>query len=862
MKTRNIYIYWVGYEYKLILILRKLIYLHSTSGIGYKVILITEKNINKYIKDIPDYFNELCPAFQADFVRVNVICDYGGIWLDSDTIVIDNLDSLFDLIETKNGFFIKENNDILWNGIFGSKPNTSIMIKWKTEMIKKLNTKKGKILWAEIGNLMLKNIYDEDPSLYDNYKIFDGLDNLYPVNWDRCPSEYVDKPYDNYKNIIRDYQPLIVIVNSVYKKLENKSMQEILEGNIPLNYFINKSIENKNIYKNSIYTNQHIYNYGKTDYISNSIIQYKCWEPNISNIFENIIKNINYKSVILDIGCNIGYFSIICSNNINLSKIYSIDANINNINILDISCYLNGINNIQTINVCISDKSGEIYEPGNKEFVTKVGNIGGLNYIKIKDNLNIDNLTKETIISITIDNLIKINNINDIIIMKVDIEGNELNSLKGALDTLKTNIIKNIIIEISPKFNNDSIEILQILKNNNYNLFNIPHYECGPYNNVNIINNICDNPIIDIYNFVKNIGFQTNILAIKDECIINNNTSDIPITNILAIKDECIINNNTSDIPITNILAIKDECIKKYVIYTDWISTYLTKEAFTFVKNLESFGWENIALSKINIENIKKIKCIILCVTYDCFDISLIKCDNIKLIYKIDDVYPYKEIRNKCIENADIIISPYQYLFDTYEIKKMYKNINLLKTFHIPYSAVNDFFKNIEFNNNPINKIFVSGAVSDFYPLRKYIKNDIKFKEYIDTLEHPSYGNYTHTCINDIYYKKMNEYICCFTDTLQYNYVLLKVFEICSIGSLLLVEDTLSVELSKLGFYDNINCIYCNKDNLQDKIKWILDIENRVLVDNMRKLGMLLVRNEHTTKNRSDQFINIIDKIY
>lgn len=32
----------------------------------------------------------MCPAHQADFVRVNVICDYGGIWLDSDTLVLED----------------------------------------------------------------------------------------------------------------------------------------------------------------------------------------------------------------------------------------------------------------------------------------------------------------------------------------------------------------------------------------------------------------------------------------------------------------------------------------------------------------------------------------------------------------------------------------------------------------------------------------------------------------------------------------------------------------------------------------------------------------------------------------------------
>ena len=59
MKTRNLFLYWVGKEYSLITVLRRLIYLHSTNGIGYKIHLITDKNINLYIKNLPINFNKL-----------------------------------------------------------------------------------------------------------------------------------------------------------------------------------------------------------------------------------------------------------------------------------------------------------------------------------------------------------------------------------------------------------------------------------------------------------------------------------------------------------------------------------------------------------------------------------------------------------------------------------------------------------------------------------------------------------------------------------------------------------------------------------------------------------------------------------
>ena len=297
----------------------------------------------------------------------------------------------------------------------------------------------------------------------------------------------------------------------------------------------------------------------------------------------------------------------------------------------------------------------------------------------------------------------------------------------------------------------------------------------------------------------------------------------------------------------------------KIVIYADWIESYLTLEPFKFVKNLEDNGWNIIKLSEIDIDKLKKKKTIILCVTYNSLDISQLKCENITLIYKIDDLYPYKDIRNKCIDYTDFLISPYQYLFKEKAIIKMYPSINSKESYHIPYSAVNSFYKNINFNYNPKEKIFVSGCLSGLYPLRKYI---LQFKEYIEHLHHPKYKNYTHNLINGEYYKKLSNYLCCFTDSSCYNYILLKIFEICSVGSLLLCEDSIKNELCNLGFHDNINYISCNKNNIESKMKWILDKKNRKIIDEIRLRGMNLVRNNHSTNNRYKAFNSIINNKY
>jgi FkbM family methyltransferase len=636
----------------------------------------------------------------------------------------------------------------------------------------------------------------------DNTDIKDGM-------WRKLSCDFFPLKKYNPKKILKfksnGMKEISIIENSNY--FNNKSRKD---KDIGLVQDLYKSLENIKYQKNKLYNGYQIYNYGIDDYISKSIIEYGVWEPNITCLINNIINNSHFsENNILDIGCNIGYHTLICQKHNKVIQIYAVDGNHININLLELSCKINKILNVTLIKKCISNDI-DYYEPSNQDIVNKVKNIGGLSFKKSNRN--------QGIISTTIDNIVTENNIKNVLIMKIDIEGGELNALKGSLNTLRSDIIQNIIIEISPFINNDSIEILQILHNNNYSLYNIPHQETGKLNNdINLLEYIKKYPITNISYFVSCISRQTNILAVKQHKF------------------------------------------KKIAIYADWIEEYLTLEPFIFIKNLEKYDWQLLKLSNIDINELKKTKSIVLCVTYDSFNISQLKCDNIKLIYKIDDLYPFKDIRKTCIDSADILIGPYQYLFNEDEVINMYPLINTKETYHIPYSSVNSFYKNIELNQNPIQKIFVSGCINYTYPLRQHI---LKYSKYIDRLPHPNYNNYNHDKINKEYYNILSKYLCCFTDALSFKYVLLKVFEICSVGSLLLCEDSVHKQLTNLGFIDNVNYISCNKVNLESKINWILNENNRKIVDEIRLRGMNLVREHHNTSNRSELFNIIINNKY
>lgn len=240
--NNTVFLYWTGYEYKLIKILRNLIYLHSQNGLKYKVILLTPENIRDYISDLPNNFNSLISAHQADIARVFAIEKHGGIWLDSDTLVMNDMSELFKIINEKDGFFILEEGVFACNGVFGSKAGTPLMKYWKKLIINIINKKSKNYGWCDFGSGILKNINNSNKCVVNNYHILSGINDVYPVNWREAEKYFIKTSFDNYKQAVRHFQPLIILVNTVYKSVDHMNTEDIINIRSPLGYFLQKAM--------------------------------------------------------------------------------------------------------------------------------------------------------------------------------------------------------------------------------------------------------------------------------------------------------------------------------------------------------------------------------------------------------------------------------------------------------------------------------------------------------------------------------------------------------------------------------------------------------------------------------------------
>ena len=238
---RNVFIFWTGKEFKLIKLLRKLIMGFSRIGKGYTVHFINEKNATTYFPDLPTGWAEMLPHHQSDIIRVWALLKYGGVWIDADTIILKNLDCLWTF---KNGFLILENNETLCNGVFGLPSGSPLARKLKEQINNVLRDSRN-LQWSQIGPTLLQEVYTKHSNLFNSVKILKGLNTVYPVNWDKCSEAYLMKPYSHYKKYIREWQPFLILVNSVYKSAEQVPLEKLERGQqFPLHFFLQKAQEN------------------------------------------------------------------------------------------------------------------------------------------------------------------------------------------------------------------------------------------------------------------------------------------------------------------------------------------------------------------------------------------------------------------------------------------------------------------------------------------------------------------------------------------------------------------------------------------------------------------------------------------
>lgn len=270
----------------------------------------------------------------------------------------------------------------------------------------------------------------------------------------------------------------------------------------------------------------------------------------------------------------------------------------------------------------------------------------------------------------------------------------------------------------------------------------------------------------------------------------------------------------------------------KYIIYSELYISFVDQywmQAINFFKN---DGWETICIKNQNDINTKiflTTDVVMYFISAGSFSIPHTECYK---IFWLCDMHNQSSIILNNVAISDLIITP-NYIFYI----KRYRYMDNKQYIALGWGIKE--VKSLVFNINPIKKNLVSGAMNTtYYPLRLIAAN--QDKELVEVFQHPGYSKPKHNIIGDDYILHLNKYLCCFCDASILNIILKKVYEILYSGSLLLTDLNIKKDLEEIGIIENVHCILCNKNNIKEKMIYILNKENIEKINKIRKNGFNL----------------------
>lgn len=281
---------------------------------------------------------------------------------------------------------------------------------------------------------------------------------------------------------------------------------------------------------------------------------------------------------------------------------------------------------------------------------------------------------------------------------------------------------------------------------------------------------------------------------------------------------------------------------------------------------VEKYNWKYITKDELLDKNFKNNKIFnnikhLLLITGSSEISKFILPSTCKISYIIDDLHTCGDIKQARIDNYNTIykiFATYAYCFN-----KFYPMLSKNKVIWYPHSA--RFI--IPFNQNPINKILISGRVTksqypNRYKILEYSEND-NFLYY----QKPLLNGYRAKNQNDInnriygkkYYELLNKYLICFTCDASSSrpYLVAKHFEILASGSLLFTCNPFTkCYFTELGFIEGEHYIGCNGKNIKKKIEWLKDPNNKSKINEIRLKGYNKLQESHKWNDRINIILN------
>ncbi|WP_151676196.1 MULTISPECIES: capsular polysaccharide synthesis protein [Acinetobacter] len=128
----------------------------KTHCFDYEVNILNSSNINQYI-DLPLLNEDVLPAQKADLIRLELLTNYGGVWMDASIFLTENLDWILSKLTSHDAFLFYSDectldikNPISENWLIVAPLQSRFIKDWRDEFRKCITSKNPKKYYSNI----------------------------------------------------------------------------------------------------------------------------------------------------------------------------------------------------------------------------------------------------------------------------------------------------------------------------------------------------------------------------------------------------------------------------------------------------------------------------------------------------------------------------------------------------------------------------------------------------------------------------------------------------------------------------------------------------------------------------------------
>ena len=198
-----------------------------------------------WYKDRDIEINKLPIALKADYMRAFLLCHFGGLWIDSDCIVMKPLSQLFSKLENAEFIAHRERSGLVSNAFIGAKFASEIARRYYQKVCKVLRSNKT-LGWTSIGSQPLTEVLNA--SEFPWYEL--ACEDIQPVCWSQPEAFFKKQDKAVHEEKLNTDSLCYMLSNQQISLYQKKNCRDkLLQADTFFRFLLNRVLNDKSMNK-------------------------------------------------------------------------------------------------------------------------------------------------------------------------------------------------------------------------------------------------------------------------------------------------------------------------------------------------------------------------------------------------------------------------------------------------------------------------------------------------------------------------------------------------------------------------------------------------------------------------------------